>query len=41
MLDLLPPSSEGMERTYLISTLLSPLLIWVPDSAMLNYLASD
>ena len=41
LLDLHPPSSEGMGPTYLVSTLLSPLLIWVRDSAMLNYLAGD
>lgn len=41
LLDLLPPSSEGVGRTYLVLTILSPLLIWGRDSALFNYLASD
>jgi hypothetical protein len=41
ILDLFPPSSEGIGRTYYFSTLLSPLLIWVRVSAMLRYLTID
>jgi hypothetical protein len=41
ILDLLPPSSEGIGFTYLVLTLMSLLLIWALDSALLNYLASD